>query len=182
MITAASVSTRATAARRMTHFFAVRSSRSRRPPSPFALPRPPVLEGREDRDGGPDTLWALTSKQYVVIELKTDVTRPNPAITKKEAGQLVHSMTWFANRYPDVSASLPLLVHPSEELSADAHLPAGTRIMTQAHMNELRIDVEAFVAELAAAGLWSSPVAVVSAIQRYRLSAEQVIARHSKTV
>lgn len=135
---------------------------------------------KEDRDGGPDNLWALTSKQYAVIEMKTDVTRPKPVITKTEAGQLVHSMTWFANRYPDVPAPVPLLVHPSVELSTDAHLPPGTRIMTQAHVDELRLDVEAFVKELAAARSWSDPVTVASAIRRHRLSAEQVIARHSK--
>lgn len=137
---------------------------------------------KEDRDGGPDNLWALTPKQYAVIELKTDVSRSSPVIIKSEAGQLVHSMTWFRNLYPEVPKSTPVLVHPSTELSTDAHLPVGTRVITKDNLVTLRSNVEAFIRELIASDSWRDAGSVASAIVQNNLSAENIIERHSNLI
>ncbi|MEJ5929182.1 DEAD/DEAH box helicase family protein [Corynebacterium sp. H128] len=137
---------------------------------------------KEDRDGGPDNLWALSAQQYAVIELKTDVSRNNPVITKDEAKQLTHSMTWFSERYPEVSTSISVLVHPSEELEAQAHVPSGTRVITKTGLHRLRLDVEAFVKHLAGDGTWSDPSVVASALAQHSLTADRVLQRHSESV
>ncbi|MBE7700235.1 hypothetical protein H9623_07960 [Oerskovia sp. Sa1BUA8] len=135
---------------------------------------------KEDSDGGPDNLWALAVGRFGVIELKTDVKRADTRITKSEAEQLGHSMTWFESRYPDAAHAAPVLLHPSSVLRGDAHLPQGARIITPNDLEALRRDVEAFVNELAANDSWSRPEAVASALTRNHLTADQVIARHSR--
>lgn len=135
---------------------------------------------KEDRDGGPDNLWGFAPGRYAVIEMKTDVTRDELAITKSEAEQLVHSMTWFGDHYPNATHSTPVLVHPSNELHAAAHLPAGTRIITTEDFDNLRRHVEAFVNEVAANTSWSDATAVTDALTRNHLVSDQIVTRHSR--
>lgn len=137
---------------------------------------------KDDRDGGPDNLWALSTKKYAVIELKTGISRENMAITKSEAGQLNHSMTWFRERYPEISKPIPVLVHPSEELDTQAHLPSDTRVITESRLRALRSDVEAFARYLARNKTWSDPSAVASALVQHNLTADLVLQRHSEKV
>ncbi|MDQ0636435.1 hypothetical protein QFZ40_004406 [Arthrobacter pascens] len=137
---------------------------------------------KEDRDGGPDNLWALTPQQHAVIELKTDVSRSKPVIIKSEAAQLVHSMTWFGKQYPDAGEPTPVLLHPSELLDSAAHVPGGTRVMTKSHLQDLRSDVEAFVKELASSASWADPKAVATGLERNQLTAAQIVPGHSKRI
>ena len=135
---------------------------------------------KEDRDGGPDNLWALSPSQYAVIELKTDIARTNPAIIKSEAEQLVHSMGWFADRYPDDQEPIPVIFHPGEKVGTDAHVPPGTRVITKEDLSSLRTDVEAFIRVLAANTAWADLGSVAAGLEHNRLTAQQVIARHSR--
>ena len=138
---------------------------------------------KEDRDGGPDNLWALSSERYAVIELKTDISRDDPVIIKDEAEQLVHSMAWFSDRYPEISTTpTAVLVHPSDELDAKAHVPPGTRVITREQLQKLRKDVEAFVKQLADDTAWSDAAVVAAALAEHSLVAEQVISQHSKKI
>lgn len=141
-----------------------------------------VRPEKEDRDGGPDNLWALSATRYAVVELKTDVTRLNPVIVKSEAEQLVHSMTWFSERYPEVETPTPVLVHPADRLDSQAHVPADTRVITESHLRALRADVEAFVKQLVSGDSWADPSSVATALAQHRLTAEQVIPRHSSKI
>ena len=134
---------------------------------------------KEFSDGGPDNLWALTPGSYAVVELKTEVSRPNPVIIKSESEQLVHSLAWFEDTYPNDAQSVPVLLHPSSLLDSQAHVPPGTRMITPTHWAELRKDVGAFVNELGKAQSWADPAAVAEGLKRHHLTAEQVLARHS---
>ncbi|KIS27927.1 hypothetical protein TV39_08920 [Arthrobacter sp. SPG23] len=134
---------------------------------------------KENRDGGPDNLWALAPNNYAVIELKTDVSRSNPLIIKSEAAQLVHSVVWFGKQYPDSGQPTPVLVHPSDTLDFEAKVPLGTRVITKTNLLDLRVDVEAFISELASAASWADATAVASQLERNQLTAAHVIHRHS---
>lgn len=134
---------------------------------------------KEDRDGGPDNLWAMSPKVHAVIELKTEVSRSDPVIIKSEAEQLVHSIVWDEETHADVETRIPVMIHPSSSLSTNARLPAGSKIITREHLDDLKADVTAFVAELASGGRWSDPAAVSEALQRHQLSAELIVPRHS---
>ena len=137
---------------------------------------------KEDRDGGPDNLWALSHKRYAVIEVKTEVSRDDPVIIKSEAEQLGHSMTWFAETYPDEFEAIPVLLHPSNELDAQAHVPAGSRVVTRTDLEGLRVDVEAYAKELAASDAWTDAQTVAATLARHQLTADRIIARHSAAI
>ncbi|RLP72225.1 hypothetical protein D9V32_15650 [Mycetocola tolaasinivorans] len=138
---------------------------------------------REINDGGPDNLWALTDRNYAVIELKTGTSRSDPKIIKDDAKQLAHSsLTWFEDRYPGDYKVTPVLVHPSIDLAPQAHVPPGTRVITERHLAALRQDVEAFVQELCDTDTWRDESSVTAALSRHKLSSHQVIASHSKLI
>lgn len=141
----------------------------------FAASRPE----KEDHDGGPDNLWGLSPTTNAVIELKTEVTRDNPKIIKSEASQLLASIQWDIDRNKHVTARIPVLVHPSNELDRCANLPSETRVITPADLEDLRVDVGRFADELAAGKVWADPAAVAKALQRNKLTPDQIVAAHS---
>lgn len=103
---------------------------------------------KEQGDGGPDVLWAMSTEQYAVIELKTEITRDDKTISKSEAEQLTHSAeAWFPEKYPGCSA-IPVFLHPYTTLDPRAHVPAGTRVITQADLQHLEEDVMNFIRTL----------------------------------
>lgn len=117
-----------------------------------------------------------------VIELKTEVSRQDNRIKKTEAGQLLTSLVWDANRNKHVEKRIPVLIHPNSELQDSASLPPDARIVTKAHLKDLRTDVLTFADELAAINAWGDPTAVTAALQRNRLTANDVIYAHSSKV
>lgn len=144
----------------------------------FASTRP----DKEENNGGPDNLWGLNPTTNAVIELKTEITRDKPVINKDEAGQMLLSLEWDAERNPDVTNRVAVFVHPSSELSAMVNLPPGSRAITTADLEKLRTDVQHFADELGASGAWSDPRAVAEALARNNLTADKVIRTHSSKV
>ena len=135
---------------------------------------------KEGGDGGPDNLWGLSRELHVVIELKTEVYRPNPVITKAEAEQLVHSLTWYGNSYSEYQKPGAVMVHPSNALATDAHLPPEARIVTKEDFDHLQAAVKSFVDELVADESWADPKSVLSALTRNRLVASQIVHSFSR--
>lgn len=103
---------------------------------------------REDvRPGGPDNLWRLTTNEFLVIELKTEVSREDTRIIKKEAAQLGNSVSWLSDCYGRDVIVTPILVHPSSEPRSDCHPLKGTRVITKACWDNLGKAVTSLVAE-----------------------------------
>lgn len=134
---------------------------------------------KEYGDGGPDNLWGLTPTRNAIIELKTGITRDDTRIVKSEAEQLLHSLEWDRNSNPHVQNQIPVMVHPDTTLHPAAVLNAATRIITPDDLVKLRKDVETFADELSSAKSWADPIAVAEALQRNRLTADQVLPAHS---
>jgi hypothetical protein len=72
-----------------------------------------------------------------------------------------------------------VLLHPSEELHRLANLPPSARVITEAHLADLRTDVLRFADELAADEAWGDRDAVAEGLHRNKLTASQIIAAHS---
>lgn len=137
---------------------------------------------KEDADGGPDNLWGLSPTANAIIEMKTEVSREDNRIKKTEAGQLLTSLAWDETRNKHVEKRIPVLIHPNAELHDSASLPSDARIITQANLKDLRMDVQLFADELAVANAWGDPSAVTAALQRNKLTANDIIASHSSKV
>ncbi|PZT91584.1 MAG: hypothetical protein DI630_29345 [Gordonia sp. (in: high G+C Gram-positive bacteria)] len=144
----------------------------------FASTRPE----KEHDNGGPDNLWGLTPTTNAVIELKTEVRRPDASIIKSEAGQLLSSLEWNQAANPDVPQRVPVLLHPGHVLHHQASLPADTRVITPTDLIRLRDSCIRWANELAQSSSWSNPTAVADGLKRHRLTADQVILAHSSKV
>lgn len=135
---------------------------------------------KEDSDGGPDNLWRMPEDRFVVIELKTEITRHEPTIIKAEAEQLGHSTIWLNSKYGQSAVCLPVLVHPSCVMAREAHLPAEARVMTQDKFETFKSSVTTYIKEMAESDDWTSRDNVASGLRRNNLLAEELIPRHTK--
>ena len=105
-------------------------------------------EKEDVRAGGPDNLWRLSTNEFLVIELKTEISRNDARIIKTEAAQLGHSVSWLSDCYGHDVVATPILVHPSCVTRDDCHPLAGTRVITKECWERLGKEIMALVTEL----------------------------------
>lgn len=110
---------------------------------------------RPERDtgNGPDVLWSTGARSYLVIECKSGAT--SQAVWRHDVAQLAHSVSWFEREYGGGFASVPLLIHPNDELADDAVAPPNARVITAAKLEELKDAVRAMAVAAADAGGWT---------------------------
>lgn len=68
---------------------------------------------------GPDNLWALDDKNYLLIECKSEVEVLRAEINKREAEQMNRSSAWFDKHYPGFDAKR-IIIHPSGKIQTAA--------------------------------------------------------------
>ncbi|MTC29234.1 DEAD/DEAH box helicase [Providencia alcalifaciens] len=75
----------------------------------------PDMEWKE----GPDNLWALDDKNYLLIECKSEVDVTRSEVNKREAEQMNRSCAWFDKHYPGLDAKR-IIIHPSGKIQSAA--------------------------------------------------------------
>jgi hypothetical protein len=133
----------------------------------------------KETGAGPDGHWPLTPRMSAVIELKTGTSRPDPAITKDEIGQLATSVGWD-NEVNETEECVPVMLSRSEHLHAQAFAPIGTRIITPDDLTRLKAAVLAFAVDVAKDEAWQRPDAVTAALAAHKLSGDQIIRYYSR--
>lgn len=118
----------------------------------FAGQRP-----ERDTGNGPDVLWAIGDRGYLVIECKSGAT--TDTISRRDLEQLGHSQDWFAETYGGEAACTPVLVHQAGAAAANAVPPPGCRIIARDHLSRLRDAFQGFAVALSG-GTWTDAVAV----------------------
>ncbi|KQO66649.1 MULTISPECIES: DEAD/DEAH box helicase family protein [Methylobacterium] len=68
---------------------------------------------------GPDNLWALDDRRYLLIECKSEVDVARTEIDKREADQMNRSSTWFKKHYEGMSATR-FIIHPAGKIQSAA--------------------------------------------------------------
>lgn len=134
----------------------------------------------QSHSGGPDNLWALNEKHHAIIELKTNISRDNPIITKDEVSQLSNSLNWDKTNNKHVNQRTPVLLHPSIQLDNTAYPPEGTRIITPDDLNNLRKDILAFADKVGAQNGWEDPHIVARHLHEFNLTGDKIIITHSQ--
>jgi hypothetical protein len=128
----------------------------------------------EDTFGvGPDVLWALTERRYVVLEAKTGAT--SDLIWKKDINQLAGSVNWCRAEYGEDAEIVPLLVHPSDEVEGTGTAPAGTRIITTVKLTSMKNGARQYARALAHEDQFRDPVAVEAQLGSLKLDASEII-------
>lgn len=68
---------------------------------------------------GPDNLWALDDKHYLLIECKSEVDVNRAEINKRETEQMNRSSAWFDKHYQGFDAKR-IIIHPSSKIHSAA--------------------------------------------------------------
>jgi replicative superfamily II helicase len=79
---------------------------------------------------GPDNLWALDAKNYIVWECKNEVNLDRVEMSKYETEQMNSSVAWFKKHYPNGSAKY-IEVHPASAVSSAAAFRDPVGIMRE---------------------------------------------------
>jgi hypothetical protein len=134
---------------------------------------------RPERDtgNGPDVLWSVGSRNYVVIECKSGATADR--IWRRDAEQLAHSVNWFGEHYDHDCKATPVLVHKTTLLEKNAVAPPGTRIISATRLETLRGAVRSLAAALGDAGTWGDPDAVGTQLNHHKLSGTSIISAYA---
>ncbi|MBL3554456.1 DEAD/DEAH box helicase [Rhodovulum sulfidophilum] len=76
---------------------------------------------RPDREWkeGPDNLWALDDRSYLVIEAKSEVDVTRAEINKGETEQMNKSAAWFDKHYKGMLATR-VIIHPAKKIGSAA--------------------------------------------------------------
>lgn len=104
----------------------------------------------EELAKGPDGLWSLPEKRFLLFEIKNEVELSRTEIYQSETEQLSNSVNWFRAEYGDTASLAIFLVHPTDKLAESAYPPEGTRVITPARLDDLLARVRAFATALAA--------------------------------
>jgi len=136
---------------------------------------------RPERDGGngPDVLWSIGGRNYLVIECKSGAT--STTIWRHDVAQLAHSVSWFEREYGGAFANTPMLIHPHDELAADAVAPAQARVITEAKLTEMKEAVRALAVATADGGGWTRADDVGQQLRYHHLTAGDFVATFSVT-
>jgi hypothetical protein len=89
---------------------------------------------------GPDDLWLWPSLS-LVIEAKNQNT---DSLHKKDAGQLLLSLSWFEKNYSTRPTGQPIIVAKVSAVDKKSGFPSNTRVLTPEKMNLLLNNVEKF--------------------------------------
>lgn len=136
----------------------------------------------DERGGGPDNLWRLSTNEFLVVELKTEVSREDKRIIKSEAAQLAHSVSWLSDWYGDDVVAIPIFVHPSSVTRDDCHPPSGTRVITKECWAKLGEEIRSLVTEFVSRTSAYAVEDLADALMRRQLDHKQFIDRFTVQV
>lgn len=68
---------------------------------------------------GPDNLWALDDRNYLLFECKSEVEVTRAEVNKREAEQMNRSSVWFEKHYPGLEAKR-IIIHPAGKIQSAA--------------------------------------------------------------
>jgi len=92
---------------------------------------------------GPDNLWALDDKNYLLIECKSEVDVTRAEINKREAEQMNRSSAWFDKHYPGFDAKR-IIIHPSGKIQTAAAFTHEVEGMREGDLNRFTKSCRAF--------------------------------------
>jgi replicative superfamily II helicase len=85
---------------------------------------------------GPDNLWVLNDRQYVIWECKSEVEITRTEIGKKDAEQMNRSSAWFEKHYPGMDVKR-IIIHPAHVLPSAAALTHDVEVMREGELKRL---------------------------------------------
>lgn len=121
---------------------------------------------------GPDDIWRLNDKTYMVIECKNESQTEN--ISKDYCGQLHNSSEWTKEKYGNENALHPVIVHKSNTFSKLASPRDDFRVMTEENINKLIDNIRLFCNSLISATDINEQI-INKNLNNYKLDSNSII-------
>jgi len=144
-----------------------------------------VLSGeRPDKEWkeGPDNLWVLEDRQYVLWECKSEVEMTRAEINRREAEQMNRSSAWFDKYYHGCDVKR-LMVHPSNRLQRAAAFTHEVEVVRESELRKLVKAVEGFFKSFESVNFRDlSTTHVQKLMNVHRLSVQDLLAHYSTRI
>jgi len=129
---------------------------------------------------GPDNLWALDDKNYILWECKNEVETTRGEINKREAEQMNRSVAWFLKHYPGLAAR-KVMVHPSYKEASAASFLHTVDVMRPAELTKLVRSLREFFKSFEGSNFADlSPLHVQSLLEAHNLTVPDLLEGYGK--
>lgn len=129
---------------------------------------------------GPDNLWALDDRQYLVIECKSEVDVTRAAVNKREAEQMNRSAAWFDKHYVGMAATR-LIIHPAGKIESAAAFTHNVQGVREADLRRLEKACRQFFKEFEGQNLRDlSPTHIQNVLDAHGLGIEDLKTKYSR--
>lgn len=92
---------------------------------------------------GPDNLWSLDQKNYILWECKNEVSTDRSDINKREADQMNRSSAWFLKHYQGAGVHR-IIVHPANREASAASFLHDVQVMRPRELKKLVANARSF--------------------------------------
>lgn len=131
---------------------------------------------------GPDNLWALNDRQYILWECKNEVKVDRIEINKDETDQMNKSSAWFERHYKGLSVKR-ILIHPARALSSGSALSHQVSVMRVNNLKKLTDNIRAFFRSFSSTDIRDlSPTQIQSLVDSHKLSLNDLIEGYSQSI
>lgn len=131
---------------------------------------------------GPDNLWALNDKQYILWECKSEVDIKRAEINKREAEQMNRSCAWFDKHYAGMEVKR-LMVHPAYVVASSAALTHESEVVRETELKRFVKQIRVFFKGFEALDFNDLSVAhVQKLVDSHNLSIPEILGNYSKKV
>lgn len=129
---------------------------------------------------GPDNLWALDDRQYVMWECKSEVDVKRIEINKREAEQMNRSSAWFDKHYPGMSVTR-IIIHPAYVVQSAAAFTHEVEAMRESELKRLVKHIREFFKALEGSDFDDLSVAhIQKLVDAHGLAIPKLLADYSK--
>ncbi len=131
---------------------------------------------------GPDNLWALRDKEFLLVECKNEVDLKRAAINEHETEQMNRSHAWFERYYPYAKAT-NIMIIPTNKLADDAGLLSEVVVIEEKGLTRLTTNVRGFFHEFREMDLRDvSEKKVQELIDAHKLSVDALTTEYVKPI
>ena len=129
---------------------------------------------------GPDNLWALDDKNYILWECKNEVSVNRAAINKREAEQMNRSSAWFKKHYLGMSVKR-VMIHPANSVESAAAFTHDVEVMGERGLRVFRKAVRDFFKSFESVNFGDlSTTQVQKLLDSHKLSVDDLLSVYTK--
>jgi hypothetical protein len=131
---------------------------------------------------GPDNLWALDARQYILWECKSEVEITRAEINKREAEQMNRSSVWFDKHYSGLNVKR-IIIHPSNIVPSSAGLTHEVEVMRATELKRFVKKVRDFFKSLESLNFKDLSTAhLQKLVDAHSLSVEKLLCDYTKKI